>query len=68
MSSSTETNRPAPSKGETRALQTARTLLAELFMHYSDHHYVVRLWNGQTIPPDSTSEPDFTLTLTHPAI
>lgn len=66
MSSSTDTDRSVLFENDTRALQTTQTLLDELFNLYSDHPYAVRLWNGHTIPEDSTAKPDFTLALTHP--
>ncbi len=62
----TQTTQPLIDTASHDATETTRTILAKLFEHQGTRDFAIRLWDGQTIPPETGFEPHFTLILNHP--
>ena len=55
----------AQTKRDSRAVETARALVARLFERSGKRDFAIRLWDGQTLPATDNAS-SFTLVLTHP--
>jgi cyclopropane-fatty-acyl-phospholipid synthase len=53
-------------RGDNRLVARTRTILEELFGPAETRGFAVRLWNGESEMPPSTSQPSFTLVLENP--